>query len=121
MATADAQGVCDAVDVVEPRGDQGDLQDGLVVEAGGAELVVIAGANARGVLGQLNDVIAHDALGGGKGSGLVVLAGSLDQRFIECDATQKLCVGFNSIPAPIRDGDHGCDHFVLAALQRQVG
>ena len=40
---ADAEAVGDAVDVIEPAGDQVDLQDGPVVEAGAAEAVEVVG------------------------------------------------------------------------------
>jgi hypothetical protein len=40
---------------------------------------------------------------------------------VEAGATQKLCVGFDSIEAPVGDGDHGGDHFVLVALERKIG
>ncbi len=40
----DAEGVGDAVDVVEPRGDERDLQDAAVVEAGPAQTLVVRGA-----------------------------------------------------------------------------
>jgi hypothetical protein len=44
-----------------------------------------------------------------------------DHFVIEAGATQKLCVGFDSIEASVGDGDHGSDHFVLLAAQREIG
>lgn len=121
MAAADAKSIGDAIDVVEPGSNQCDLKNRAIVETSGAEAVEKVGANAGGVAGQLNDIFAHEELGGGNGRGAVVLAKRVDQFLIESDATQKLCVGFDSIPAPIRDGDDGGDHFVLAALEGKVG
>jgi hypothetical protein len=45
----------------------------------------------------------------------------LDQFFVQRDATQKLCVGLDSIHAPVGHRDHGGDHFVVAAFERQIG
>ena len=36
------QGVCDAIDVVEPGSDERDLQDGFVIEANGVQVFVIS-------------------------------------------------------------------------------
>jgi hypothetical protein len=41
LLPADTESVGDAIDVVEPGGDERDLQDGAVVESGGAQFIVI--------------------------------------------------------------------------------
>jgi hypothetical protein len=61
-AANDAQSIGYAIDVVEPRRDQGDLQNTAIVEADSSELCVIVWRNFRGVLGQLHSVIEHCAI-----------------------------------------------------------
>jgi hypothetical protein len=113
-----AQGVGYAIDVVKPRRDQGDLQDCLVVESGGAQAVVVVFPDSRGVLREFDHVVQHHALLFGYGGGRVVLLQRVDQCFVQRYATQKLCVGLDSIDAPVGDGNHRRDHFVLAAGER---
>src|SRR5271165_4399578 len=118
---ADSQRIGDAVDVVEPGGDQGDLEPGLVVETDGTQPFVIQGRDLGSVPGQLDDVIDHDPLGLGDWGRLVVLTQRLDKIVIQGDPTQKLCVRDNSVMALVGQGDHGGDHLVLPALQWQLG
>src|SRR5437870_254742 len=59
--SSDAECVGDAVDVVEPGGYERDLKYGPVVEARGAQPLVVGGRDARGVARQLSDVVEHDA------------------------------------------------------------
>src|SRR5581483_10592050 len=40
---ANAESIRDAIDIVEPRRDEGDLQNALVVEAGRAQFIDVAG------------------------------------------------------------------------------
>jgi hypothetical protein len=79
---SDAQSVGDAVDVVEPGGDEGDLKYGPVVEARFAQARVVCGADARGVARELRDVVEHDAVLLGDGRGGVVRLQRPDQLFI---------------------------------------
>src|SRR5919108_2482991 len=81
-----------AVDVVEPRRDERDLQDGTVIEADGAETLVVLRRYARRVLRQLHDVIEHHALGLADRRRRVIAAQRVHERRIECHPTQKLCV-----------------------------
>src|SRR5262249_45685965 len=83
LRSPDPQRGGDAVDVVEPRGDQGDLEDGAVVEAGGAQPVVVLGRDPGRVPGDLDHVVDHDPLRIGDGSLRVVLAKRLDERVIQ--------------------------------------
>ena len=48
---ANAQSICDAIDVIEPRSDEGDLKNSTVIEAYGTKSGVIFRAALRGVLG----------------------------------------------------------------------
>jgi hypothetical protein len=112
---AHAESIGDTIDVVEPGSDQRDLKNSAVVETHGAESGVICGRALGGVFGQLHDVIEHDAVLIGDGRGLVVFLQRIDHFFVERDATQKLCVGFDSIVAAVGYGNHGGDHFMLFA------
>jgi hypothetical protein len=116
----DPQGVGYAIDVVEPGRDECDLQDCLVVESGGAQAVVVIFPDFRGVLGKFDHVVQHHAVLFGYGGSRVVLLQRSNQRFVKRYPTQKLCVGLDSIDAPIGDGNHSSDHFVLAAGERQI-
>src|SRR5262249_48772641 len=57
-----SQRVRDAVDVVEPGRDQGDLQNPPVVEADRTEAVMIGASHFGGVARQERDVIEHDPI-----------------------------------------------------------
>ena len=119
---ADAQRVGDAIDVVEPGRDERDLQDAAIVEADGAQALVVARLRLRvASLVSLHDVVEHHAILLGDRRGSVVVLQGLDQLFIQRDATQKLCVRLDSILAAVGDRDHRRDHLVLAARERQVG
>ncbi len=113
-------GVGDTVDVIKPRGDQGDLQDAAIVETGGAEIVVVGAGALGGVAGELDDVFEHGFVLSADGGGAEVFLQRGDHFVVEAGATQKLCVGFDSIEAAVGDGDHGGDHFVLVALEREI-
>src|SRR5215475_1541437 len=52
-----------AVDVIEPRRDQGDLEDRLVVETVSAQRVQILGTQHRRIERQLLGVLQHRAIG----------------------------------------------------------
>ena len=120
LLPSDAQGVGYAVYVVEPGGDQRDLQDCFVVESGGSQALVVVLPYLSRVPGKFDYVVEHHSLLPGYGCGGVVLLQCFDEGFIQGDATQKLCVGVDSIDAAVGDGDHGSDQFVLAAVERQV-
>jgi len=89
---ANPQCVGDAIDVVEPGGDQRDLQDGPVVEASAAQPFMILGRDLGCVLGELDHVVDHHPLAIRDGSFRVVLFQCLDQFFVQGNPTQKLCV-----------------------------
>ena len=103
LLSSHSQRVRHAVDVVEPRGDQRDLENRSVVETGGAQTFVIVLPDFGRVLGDFHHVVEHDSLLRSNGSGGVVLLQRIDQFFIQRDATQKLCVGVDSINAPVGD------------------
>ena len=60
--TADPQCIGNPVDVVKPGCDQGDLQDGAVVEASAAQPLVVQGRDLGRVLGELDHVVDHHSL-----------------------------------------------------------
>jgi hypothetical protein len=62
LRSAYTQGVRNAINVVEPTRYQRDLEDAAIVEPGGAQPLVIRGADARGVAADLDDVIEHGAI-----------------------------------------------------------
>jgi hypothetical protein len=62
LIAADAEGVRDPVDVVEPGSDQGDLEDAAVVETYFAETVDVGTGAQCGVLREFHDVVEHGAI-----------------------------------------------------------
>src|ERR1044072_5272583 len=80
--SSNAEGVGDAVDVVEPGGDERDLEASASVEAGGAQALVVCGRDARGVARELRDVVEHRALGVCDGRARVVLFERPHQAFV---------------------------------------
>jgi hypothetical protein len=90
-----------SIDVVEPAGDQGDLEDATIVKSHGAKAVVEFWSDAGRIERDLFGVLEHDALlirdcGGTKGVGQ-----RFDERPVQRHPTQKLCVRLQSILAPI--------------------
>ena len=79
LLSAHAQGIGDAVDVVEPRGNQSDLQDAFVVEANAAQTIVVSWRNASCIPGDLHYVIEHYSILLGDRGSLVVLFQRSDQ------------------------------------------
>ena len=73
--------------------------------------------NARGIFGQLRNVIKHDSVLRRERSSCVVFLQRPDKLFVQRDPTQKLCVRFDSIKAAVGHGDHRCNHLVLASAQ----
>jgi hypothetical protein len=71
--TPHPQRIGDTIDVIEPRRNQRDLQNGLIVKADRAQTFVIAGMNLRCVFRDLHDVIQHRALRFGDGRGGVIV------------------------------------------------
>ena len=115
------QRIGNPIDVVEPRRNQRNLQNCLIVEACGPQCFVIALPDFGGIFGELDDVVEHHAFLWRDWGSCVVALQRFHQFLIERDSTQKLCVRFDSIHAPVRHRNHGGDHLVLAALQRQIG
>ena len=74
-----------------------------------------AGRDLRRIARDLLDVLEHDAVLLGDRRRAVVGLQRLDERFIQRDATQKLCVRLQSILAPVGRRDDRGDHLVLAA------
>lgn len=117
----DAERVCDAIDVIEPRGDERDLQYGFVVKTDRAQAHVVVSRNSCGIFSELHHVIQHRTFLCADRGLAMVFAQCLNQCFIQCDPAQKLCVRFQSILAAVRDGDHGGDHFMLPSREGKFG
>ena len=116
-----SQRIGHAVDVVEPGGDQRDLEDGAIVEAGGSQVVMILRRDLGRVFRQLDDIVDHGALGRGDRRLRIIFPQRLDEMVVQGNPTQKLCVRDNSVMALVGERDHRGDHLVLPALERQVG
>ena len=87
-----AERIRHSVDVIEPCGDQRDLQNSTVVKANGSQLRMIFRAAFRGIFGELYDVIEHGAVLLADRRGLIIFSQRFDHRFIQRDPAQKLCV-----------------------------
>jgi hypothetical protein len=59
---ADAEGIRHAIDVIEPGGDQRDLEDSAVLEADRAQAIVVGAGDLRRVARQLRAVVARNVL-----------------------------------------------------------
>jgi len=98
-----SQRVRHAVDVVEPSSNQSDLQDRLIVKSHSAQFVVIIFPDLGGVFSNFHGVVKHRPFLRSDGSRCVIFFQSFDQILIQRNPTQKLCVRFDSIDAPVRD------------------
>src|SRR3954470_12008994 len=97
LSSADSESVGDAIYIIKPRCDQGDLQNGSVIEPDVAQPLDNTGMDLRCVLCQLNHIITHRTLGFSYRSRLVIVAQCCDQIVIQGYETQKLCVRFHSV------------------------
>ena len=120
LFSPDAERVCYAVDVVEPRSDERDLENPLVVKPDRAQALVVIARDARGIPRQLHHIVQHGAILIRQGRARVIVLELADEIFVQCDATQKLCVGFDSIMAAIIDRNQRRNHLVLSPCQRQI-
>ena len=96
--SADAQSIGHAIDVVKPRGDEGDLQNALIVKADRAQTLVILLADVGRIFGQPSDIIQHHAILIRDGGGLVILAAapSPNLHLVSLDAETLRAIQFNS-------------------------
>src|SRR5829696_5396581 len=92
LRRADAERVGDPIDVVEPRGDERDLQDAAVVEARGAQLGVVLIGDRSGIERDLFGVLEHDAIGFCDRRGAKVSANRFGQLVIARRPAQELGV-----------------------------
>ena len=99
LGSAYPEAICNTVDIVEPRGDQIDLKDACVVEAVLTQSFDVPSGHLPGCFRQFRDVVEHGEVGRIQGSRPIVRADRVDERFIQTDTTQKLCVGLRSIEA----------------------
>jgi hypothetical protein len=114
------QGIRNPIDIVKPRGNQRYLQDGPIVKAGAAQLLMMILRKPGSILCQLGYVIEHEPLPLRNRSSPVVLLQGLDQLFVQGDATQKLCVRLDSIMTSVGDRDDCGDHLMLSSGERQI-
>jgi hypothetical protein len=96
-----AQAVGHAVDVVEPRRNQIDLQDGGIVEAMLPKSVEVLGRDLLGVARELSGVIEHRAVGGGQLGLRVIPTQRVGKFVVERGPAQELGVAFPSVEAAI--------------------
>ena len=96
------------------------MKNGLIIEAGLAQPLVMGAADFCGILAELDHVIHHHALLRGERRRRVIRLQRSYQCFIQGDATQKLCVGLDSINTPVGYRDHSGDDLVLAAAERKL-
>jgi hypothetical protein len=120
LLPADAERVRDSIDVVEPRGNERDLEDAAVIEANRAQPVVERRRDAGRVPRDLLNVLEHPTVLVGERSGSVVALQRVHERYVQRDPAQKLCVRVQSILAPVHGRDDGGDHFVLTSGEWQV-
>jgi len=74
LFSSHSQRVCHAIDVIEPRRNERDLQDSSIVKSRGPQSLDIVFPNFRCILGQLDHVIEHHAiLGRNRRRGVVLL------------------------------------------------
>ena len=97
------------------------MQDPAIVESNGAQPIVKGRGDASGVARDLLDVLEHHAILIRDRRRPMIGFQRVDQRFIQRDPTQKLCVRLQSILAPVDRRHHRRDHLVLATAQRQLG
>jgi len=118
--STNSERIRDAVDVVEPRRDQRDLENRPIVEACATQPLMVFRRDPRSILGELHDVVEHHTLGIRDRRGLVVRLQRFDEIVVKRDPTQKLCVRVNSILASVLRRHHRRDHLVLAARERKI-
>src|SRR5262245_47626951 len=115
--SSNSQRVGNAVHVVEPAGNESDLEDGTVVETVIPQLPQVVGCDFVGVAGELGGEIEHGAIGGRKIDLRVVPPQRGGEFVVKAGSTQELGVAFPSVEALIEDRNDGGDHLVLSARQ----
>ena len=95
--------VRNTIDVIEPRRDQSDLKNSLVIKTYFTQSRVIGRGNACCIARDLHHVIQHHFLLLGDRRFAVVVFESSYQFLIQRYATQKLCVRLDSIMTTVGD------------------
>lgn len=113
LLPSNAETVCDAVDVVEPGGDEIDLKNAYIVEANGPQGIEVVGVDGGRGKGQLLDVTEHGAFAVRQVRRPPVFLECFRQPFIQGNETQKLCVRLHSVEAPVQCGDGRRDHLMV--------
>jgi hypothetical protein len=120
IGPADSQGIGNAVDVIEPGSNQGDLQYPDIVKAHFSQPVEVLGRDLISRFRQAHGEIDDRAIGGGK-FGFCMVPPQLGGEFlVEAGPAKKLDVAFRSVEALVLDRHDRGDHFLLAAGQGQV-
>src|ERR1041384_3747559 len=114
------QRIGDSIVVVEPRGDECDLQNALIIKTGRAQPFMVGGRDARRVARDLHHVIEHHLLLLGDRRLAVVVLERGYQLLVHRYPTQKLCVRLDSIMTTVGDRHHRRDHLMLSSRERQV-
>jgi hypothetical protein len=96
-----SQAIRDAIDVIEPTGDQVDLQDGLIVEAHPAQSVEVLGRDPPGMARQFRGVIEHCPIGVVEGGLSVVPPQRGGEFLVQRNALEELGMAFYSVKTAI--------------------
>jgi hypothetical protein len=84
------------------------------------QTLVVMLADPSGVFCELHNIVQHCPILFRDWRSTIIAPKRIHKIRIQGDATQKLCVRFDSIKAPIRDGDNRRDHFLLPSGKRQI-
>jgi hypothetical protein len=82
LIPAHAERIRDPIDIVEPRGDERNLQDASVVKSDGAQAVMILPRDSGRVFRQLHHKIEHPAVLLADGGSRVIILQRADKLFI---------------------------------------
>ena len=92
-----SQCISDAIDVVEERGNQRDLENPRVIEPNFPKRVHIVTPDGRRVFGDLFNILQHSVIAHIQLCLAPIPLQCLGELCIKADTPQKLCVRFNSI------------------------
>jgi len=120
LVSTNSQRVGYPIDIVKPGCNQRNLQNAPIVKARHSQPLMILPRKACGVVGELSHVVEHEPIRLRNRSRPVVLLQGPHQLFVKGNATQKLCVGLDSIMTTVGDRHHGGDHFMLSSGKRQI-
>jgi hypothetical protein len=102
LPAADAEAIGNPINVVEPAGDQVDLQDGAVVETDPAQAVEVFRGHLPGVPRELGGVVEHGPVGLVQRRLRVVPPQRGGEFLLQRDPGQELGVTLNSVKAAVQ-------------------